>query len=148
MIDKIDRRILATLELDGRITLSQLSEQVGLSKTPCQNRIKKLEAAGYILGYSARINHDKLGDNHIAFVQVTLSDTKTAAIKAFNQAVQQIPQIEQCHMMAANFDYLLKVRTSDMKSFSRLLGESISALPHVKQTSTFVTIESVKDRST
>ncbi len=148
MIDKIDRKILATLELDGRITLNQLSEQVGLSKTPCQNRIKKLEAAGYILGYSARINHDKLGDNHIAFVQVTLNDTKTAAIKAFNQAIQQIPQIEQCHMMAANFDYLLKVRTSDMKSFSRLLGESISALPHVKQTSTFVTIESVKDRST
>lgn len=145
MLDNIDKKILTILQQDARITLNRLSEQVGLSKTPCQIRLKRLQSDGYILGFSARVNHDKLGDNHVAFVQVTLNDTKTAALKAFNKAVQNIPQIEQCHMIAASFDYLLKVRTKDMSDFRYLLGETISTLPYVKQTSTFVAMESVKD---
>ena len=79
------------------------------------------------------------------FVQVSLSDTKTRALNAFNEAVRQIPEVEQCHMIAANFDYLLKVRTSDMESYRAVLGEKISALPYVTQTSTFVVMEDVKD---
>lgn len=145
MLDNIDKKIVNILQHDARITLSKLSEQVGLSKTPCQIRLKRLQNEGYILGFSARINHDKLGDSHVAFIQVTLNDTKTVALKAFNKAVQTIPQIEQCHMIAANFDYLLKVRSKDMADFRYLLGETISTLPYVKQTSTFVAMESVKD---
>ncbi len=145
MLDNIDKKILTILQQDARITLNRLSEQVGLSKTPCQIRLKRLQSDGYILGFCARVNHDKLGDNHVAFVQVTLNDTKTAALKSFNKAVQRIPQIEQCHMIAASFDYLLKVRTKDMESFRYLLGETISDLPYVKQTSTFVAMESIKD---
>ncbi len=106
MLDNIDKKILIILQKDARITLSKLSEQVGLSKTPCQIRLKRLQAEGYILGFSARVNHDKLGNNHVAFVQVTLNDTKTTALKAFNKAIQSVPQIEQCHMIAASFDYL------------------------------------------
>lgn len=143
--DNIDRAILRELQANAKATLSDIAERVGLSKTPCQQRIKRMEKAGVITGYTARVNHRILGENYIAFVQVKLSDTKTRALKAFNAAVHEIPEIEACHMMAANYDYLLKVRTGDMGSFRAILGEQISNLPHVLQTSTFVAMENVKE---
>jgi Lrp/AsnC family leucine-responsive transcriptional regulator len=81
----------------------------------------------------------------VAFVQATLASTSSKALAAFNAAVATIVEIEQCHMTAASFDYLLKVRTKDMASYRAVLGEKISSLPHVVQTSTFVVMESVKD---
>jgi Lrp/AsnC family leucine-responsive transcriptional regulator len=119
---------------------------VGLSKTPVQARVKRLERDGFIRGYSAIIDRERMGEGHVAFVQVKLSDTRSAALDEFNRAVQNVREIEQCHMMAASFDYLLKVRTSDIASYRRVLGERISALPHVAQTSTFVAMETVKER--
>lgn len=144
-IDKIDRAIIAVLQTNAKMTLTDLAEQVGLSKTPCQQRIKKLERSGVILGYNVRINYQLLGENYVAFVQVKLSETKTLALKAFNRAVREVSEIEACHMMAANYDYLLKVRTQSMDSFRTVLAEKISTLPHVLQTSTFVAMENVKE---
>ncbi|MGB0467115.1 MAG: Lrp/AsnC family transcriptional regulator [Pontibacterium sp.] len=144
-LDKLDLAILRELQKNARITVTQLASRVGLSKTPCQIRMKRLEQQGYILGYITLIDQKKLGTKHVAFVQVTLSDTKTKALDAFNKAVRTIPEIEQCHMIAANFDYLLKVRTTDMESYRAVLGETISSLPYVAQTSTFVVMEDVKD---
>ena len=126
--------------------MAELASQVGLSKTPVQARVRKLEADGIIRGYAAVIDRERIGEGHVAFVQVKLSDTRSSALDAFNRAVQGVPEIEQCHMMAASFDYLLKVRTRDIASYRRVLGERISALPHVAQTSTFVAMETVKDR--
>lgn len=146
VLDKIDRKILEILAQDGRITVTALAKQVGLSKTPCQLRMKKLEDAGYITGYGAVLDPERLGEGHIAFVQVTLSDTRSEALNAFNEAARQIREIEQCHMIASHFDYLLKIRTRDMANYRKVLGEKISALPHVAQTSTFVVMEAVKDR--
>jgi len=144
-LDKLDLAILRELQKNGRITVTELASRVGLSKTPCQVRMRRLEELGYVMGYTALIDQKKLGSKHIAFVQVTMSDTKTKALQAFNDAVRCIPEIEQCHMIAANFDYLLKVRTSDIDNYREVLGEKISNLPHVKQTSTFVVMEDVKD---
>jgi len=144
-LDKLDLSILRELQKNGRITVTELASRVGLSKTPCQVRMKRLEDLGYVMGYTALIDQKKLGSKHVAFVQVTLNDTKTKALNAFNQAVRLIPEVEQCHMIAANFDYLLKVRTSDINTYREVLGEQISNLPHVKQTSTFVVMEDVKD---
>lgn len=146
-LDKIDRKILSVLADDGRITVTELAKKVGLSKTPCQIRMRKLEQNGYILGYCAMLDPERLGEGHIAFVQVTLSDTRSEALNAFNEAVRHIREIEQCHMIASNFDYLLKIRTRDMSNYRKVLGEKISELPHVSHTSTFVVMESVKDRS-
>ena len=126
--------------------MADLAAKVGLSKTPVQARVKRLEADGYIRGYAAVIDRERMGEGHLAFVQVKLSDTRSAALDAFNRAVRGTPEIEQCHMMAASFDYLLKVRTTDIAAYRRVLGEKISALPHVAQTSTFVAMETVKDR--
>jgi len=144
-LDKFDLAIIRELQKNGRITVTELSSRVGLSKTPCQIRMKRLEEQGYILGYIALVDLKKLNANHVAFVQVTLSDTRTQALNAFNEAVRQIPEVEQCHMTAANFDYLLKIRTSDMESYRTVLGEKISSLPHVTNTSTYVVMEDVKD---
>ena len=144
-LDQIDRRILAALAQDGRISVAELSRRVNLSKTPCQARIRRLEAAGYILGYRAVIDPKRLGLPHVAFVEVKLTDTRKAALEAFNRAVRALPEVEQAHMIASSFDYLLKVRTRDIAAYRELLGEKISALPHVAHTSTHVSMEAVKD---
>ncbi|WP_310183421.1 Lrp/AsnC ligand binding domain-containing protein [Mesorhizobium sp. BE184] len=145
-LDRTDRSILSALSSQGRLSMAELAEKVGLSKTPVQARVKRLEKDGYIRGYAAMVDREKMGEGHVAFVQVKLSDTRSAALDAFNRAVAAVPEIEQCHMMAASFDYLLKVRTRDIAAYRRVLGERISALPHVAQTSTFVAMETVKDR--
>ena len=144
-LDNIDLAIIEALQREGRLPVTELAQRVHLTKTPCQLRLQKLEAKGYILGYGARVNQNKLNKGHIAFVQVTLNDTKSAALQAFNSAVRGMPEIEQCHMIAGSFDYLLKVRTADMETYRFILGEQLSALPHVAQTSTFVAMEAVKE---
>jgi Lrp/AsnC family leucine-responsive transcriptional regulator len=144
-LDRIDRNILAALSREGRLSSAELAQRVGLSKTPVQARVKRLELEGYIRGYSALIDRARMGEGHIAFVQVTLSDTRSTALEAFNKAVQKIPEIVECHMIAGGFDYLLKIRTKDIAAYRRLLGETISALPAVSNTSTFVVMEAVKE---
>lgn len=145
-LDRIDRNILAALSSDGRMSMATLAAKVGLSKTPVQARVRKLEESGFIRGYQAIVDREKMGEGHVAFVQVKLSDTRSDALDAFNRAVRTVAEIEQCHMIASNFDYLLKVRTRDIASYRKVLGERISALPHVSQTSTYVAMETVKDR--
>jgi Lrp/AsnC family leucine-responsive transcriptional regulator len=144
-IDLLDRKIIAALQQNARITITDLSKKVGLSKTPCQLRLKRLEAHSIIKGYHAQIDSSMIGEGHIAFVQVTLNNTRSSALDAFNAAVREINAIEECHMIASNFDYLLKIRSRDIKHYRSLLGEQISSLPHVAQTSTFVVMESVKE---
>lgn len=144
-LDRFDRAILDVLAEDGRISVTQLAERIGLSKSPTQARLRRLEAEGVILGYRALIDPISLGLDHVAFVEVRLSDTREGALKAFNAAVARIAEIEQAHMIAGPFDYLLKVRTRDMNQYRRVLGEVISALPHVTATSTFVAMEAVKE---
>ncbi|NHH99544.1 MULTISPECIES: Lrp/AsnC family transcriptional regulator [Oceanimonas] len=144
-LDRADQQIIKELQENARMTLTELASRVGLSKTPCQLRMRKLEEQGYIKGYTALVDQSKLGMSHIAFVQITLSDTSSKALSAFNKAALKITEVEQCHMIAGGFDYLLKVRTKDMASYRMVLGEKISALPHVLQTSTFVVMENVRD---
>ena len=144
-LDRIDQSIIRELQKNSRITVTELASRVGLSKTPCQVRMRRIEEHGYITGYTALVNQTKLGLSHIAFAQVTLNDTSSGALTAFNKAVQNVSAVEQCHMIAGNFDYLLKVRTRNMQEYRQVLGEEISALPHVLQTSTFVVMENVKD---
>jgi len=144
-MDRIDRKLLDLIAADGRMTLARLAEAVGISKSPCQTRLKRLEAERYILGYHARLNFEKLGEAHVAFVQVSLSDTRAPSLAAFNAAVQKLGAVESCHMIAGGFDYLLKVRTKDIAAYREVLAERISALPHVASTSTFVSMQSVKE---
>lgn len=147
-LDRIDHAILAALGENARMTVTELAERVGLSKTPCAARLRRLEEAGVVRGYRAIVDHVRLGQGHVAFVQVHLTDTKTPALAAFEAAVRAIPEVEECHLIAGAFDYLVKVRTRDIDAFRRVLGERISALPHVSHTSTFVAMGTVVDRGT
>ena len=144
-LDDFDRKILAILRQDGRITFTDLAQRVGLSKTPCQQRVRRLVEKGVITGFAAIVDPAKVGLDHVAFAEVKLSDTREAALKQFNAAVRAIPEVEECHMIASSFDYLLKVRTPDIRRYRIVLGEKISSLPHVASTSTFVAMETISE---
>ncbi|KIC46128.1 Lrp/AsnC ligand binding domain-containing protein [Tateyamaria sp. ANG-S1] len=144
-LDRLDQSILAALAEDGRISITDLAVRIGLSKSPTQARLRRLEKSGIIMGYRALLDPISLGLDHVAFVEVRLSDTREAALRAFNTAVQQVPEIEQAHMIASHFDYLLKVRTRNMAHYRQFLGDVISGLPHVASTSTYVAMEAVKE---
>ena len=144
-MDRIDQKLIAELTRDARMSIAELARRVGLSKTPVQQRLKRLQSSGVIRGYRAVLDFEQMGLDHVAFVEVTLSDTRERALAAFNEAVSAVPEVEDCHMIAGAFDYLLKVRTTDINRYRLVLGEKISSLPHVAQTSTHVAMQSVKD---
>lgn len=144
-LDQFDRRILEVLAEDGRISVTDLSARVGLTKTPCQSRMKRLIDEGFIEGFRAILNPAKLGLDHVAFAEVKLSDTRERALAEFNAAIRRIPEVEECHMIAGRFDYLIKVRTANIRRYREVLGEKISSLPHVASSSTSVAMEAVKE---
>ncbi len=144
-LDSFDRKILNVLAVEGRINVTELARRIGLSKSPTQARLKRLEETGVIRGYRALYDPIRLGRDHIAFVEVKLSDTREAALAAFDKAVMQIPEVEQCHLIAGAFDYLLKVRTSGMTGYRAVLADKISTLPHVSNTSTYVAMQAIKE---
>ena len=144
-LDRLDHKILRALAEDGRISITDLAARIGLSKSPTQARLRRLETSGVITGYRALLDPISLGLDHVAFVEVRLNDTREAALGAFNAAVVKVPEIEQAHMIASHFDYLLKVRTPSMARYRQFLGEVISGLPHVASTSTYVAMEAVKE---
>lgn len=144
-LDEFDHKIIDVLRRDGRITFTDLAQRIGLSKSPCQQRVRRLVDKGVIVGFRAIVDPAKVGLDHVAFTEVKLSDTREKALGEFNAAVRRIPEVEECHMIASSFDYLLKVRTADIRKYRAVLGEKISTLPHVASTSTFVAMETISE---
>src|SRR5210317_1010287 len=143
-LDRFDRKILSVLAEEGRISITDLALRIGLSKSPTQARLRRMEQDGVIIGYRALLDPIRLGLDHVAFVEVRLTDTRETALDAFNKAIAKVPEIEQAHLIAGNFDYLLKVRTRNMTQYRKFLGETISTLPYVANTSTYVAMQAVK----
>ena len=146
-LDRFDRAILRVLATDGRISITDLANRIGLSKSPTQARLRRLEKDGVITGYRALFDPIRLGLDHVSFVEVRLHDTREAALAEFNAAVRKIPEIEQVHLIAGNFDYLMKIRTQDMNDYRIVLAEKISTLPHVANTSTYVAMQAIKENT-
>ncbi|MGV0878532.1 Lrp/AsnC ligand binding domain-containing protein [Martelella sp. FLE1502] len=144
-LDRFDRAIMSTLAENGRISITDLAKRIGLSKSPTQARVRHLEEAGIIRGYRAVLDPIQLGLDYVAFVEVKLSDTREKALSEFNKAVVGLVEVEQVHMIAGRFDYLLKIRTASMRSYRRVLAERISTLPHVASTSTYMAMQSIKE---
>jgi Lrp/AsnC family leucine-responsive transcriptional regulator len=144
-LDRIDRRILETLQSDGRISNVALARRVNLSPTPCLERVRRLERAGYVLGYGARLDPARLGASLLVFVQVTLDRTTPDVFARFAEAIVRIPEVCECHMVAGGFDYLLKIRAADMAAYRGVLGQRLTAIPGVAQTHSYVVMEEVKD---
>ncbi|MGB0894093.1 MAG: leucine-responsive transcriptional regulator Lrp [Parashewanella sp.] len=143
-LDRIDRNILNELQLDGRISNVELSKRVGLSPTPCLERVKRLEKQGYINGYTALVNPHLLGASLLVFVEITLNRDTPDVFDNFNRAVQTLDDIQECHLVSGDFDYLLKARVADMSAYRQLLGETLLKLPSVSDTRTYVVMEEVK----
>ncbi len=143
-LDRNDWRILDAVQADGKISLADLSERVGLSRTPCQMRLRRLEDEGFITGYHARLNMRMIRKNYVVFIQVKLEGTSRRHLEQFNRAVRKMDAIQSCHMMAGGYDYLLKVRCRNMEEYRMILTDSINSLPGVYQTTTFPVMEEVK----
>ena len=144
-LDRIDLKILAELQVNGRITNTQLAQVAGLSPTPCADRVKRLELLGYITGYSARLNPRLLKLELLVFVEITLARTSSDIFAQFSEAVVCLPEVLECHLVSGNFDYLLKARVADMAAYRKLLGETLLTLPGVSDSRTYVVMEEVKE---
>jgi Lrp/AsnC family transcriptional regulator, leucine-responsive regulatory protein len=143
-LDRVDRRLLARLQQDGRTAVSQLAREVNLTVTPTLERVRRLEAGGYIEGYFARLNPAKLGLGLLAYVEVSLDRTTPDAFDRFKQVALSHDEVMECHMVAGGFDYLLKIRVTDMESYRRFLGDRLASVRGVQQTHTYFVMEEVK----
>jgi len=146
-LDRTDYRILEILQKNGRITNVDLAEQVHLSPPPCLERVKRLEREGYIEKYIGILNPNKLNAGLLAFIQVTLHSSASKDLEEFNRAIASLEQVQECHMVSGGFDYLLKVRASDMQAYRNFLGQELAALPNLRETHTYVVMQEVKVES-
>jgi Lrp/AsnC family leucine-responsive transcriptional regulator len=143
-LDRTDRRILALLQAEGRISTVELSERIGLSPTSTSERFKRLQREGVVQGFRAILDPQRLGLELLVFVEVSLDKTTPDAFQRFADAVRRAPEVLECHMVAGGFDYLVKTRVADMAAYRRFLGEILLALPGVKETRTYAVMEEVK----
>ena len=145
VLDRTDRRILALLQQDGRISNVKLAEAVHLSPTATLERVRRLTEQGYILGYRARLDPHKLGAGMLVFVEIILDRTTETVLEDFRKAVRDQPEIMECHLVAGGFDYLLKLRVAGMEDYRRVAGRVLWRLPGVRETRTYAVMEEVKN---
>ncbi|MBE2894020.1 leucine-responsive transcriptional regulator Lrp [Spirabiliibacterium falconis] len=143
-LDATDIKILQELQQNGKISNIDLSKKVGLSPTPCLERVRRLEKQGIIMGYRALLNPDLLDSPLLVIVEITLVRGKPDVFEEFNQAVQKLDEIQECFLVSGDFDYLLKTRVPDMAAYRQLLGTTLLRLPGVNDTRTYVVMEEVK----
>lgn len=144
-LDKIDRNILKILQQEGRIPFTELGERVGLSTTPCTERVRRLEREKVILGYYAQLNPSYLKSNLLVFVEINLAYKSGDIFEEFRRAVVKLPQVQECHLVSGDFDYLLKARISEMASYRKLLGDILLKLPHVRESKSYIVMEEIKE---
>ena len=143
--DAIDIAILDALQRDGRLSNVALAKAVGLSPTPCAERVRALEAAGIISGYTTNLDPERLDLGLLVFIEIAIDRTSEDAFDQFRKAMLGIAQVQECHMVAGGFDYLLKVRVRDMAAYRAFLGEVLSKVPGIRETHTYAVMESVKE---
>jgi len=144
-IDAIDRKILAVLQADGRISNLRLADAVSLSPTAVLARTQRLLRDGYIQGFTARLDAARLGCAMTVFVEVLLDRTTPNIFDAFNAAVMTDPEIAECHMVAGGFDYLIKLRMRDMDAYREFASRRLWQFPGVRETRTYAVIDAVKE---
>ena len=144
-LGRIDLNILRILQKDGRYSYTDLAKQVGLSVTPCIERVKRLERANYILNYGARVSAQKLNQSLVVFVQIRLNHTSQKNFEEFRRSVMDLENVQSCFLVSGNYDYLLKARVADMASYRELLGHRILKLPAVQESTSYVVMEELKD---
>ena len=142
-LDRLDRRLLALVQREGRATVAELAQRIGLSPSAVSERLRRLQAEGVITGWGARLAAGRVGLGLLVFVEITLDHTTPDAFDRFAAAVRRVPEVLECHMVAGGFDYLIKARLRDMAAYRRFLGDVLLSLPQVKGSHTYAVIEEV-----
>lgn len=144
-LDKLDRRILDLLQHNGRMSMTELADTVGLTVTPCIERVRRLERDGVITGYHARVDPSALDAGLLVFVEITMSSKSERTFEEFRREILCIPQVQECHLVSGDFDYLVKARIKEISQYRSLLGNILLRLPGVTQTKSCVVMEEVKE---
>ncbi|CAM4340819.1 AsnC family transcriptional regulator [Kerstersia similis] len=144
-LDRMDRKILAILQRQGRIPMTELASQVGLSTTPCAERVRRMERAGVITGYYASVSPDALGKPLLVFVELRLSSKSEEIFEKVRKELLLVPDVLACHLVAGSFDYLVKARLGGMREYRRLLGDILKKLPVAAESHSYIVMEEIKD---
>lgn len=146
-MDTIDVKILHLLQKDGQMSMSRLSEKVGLSLSACHRRVKLLEASGKIAGYAARLDRMQIGLELQIFIEIKIKSTRREDIAAFEAAIADMPEILECHLISGEFDYLVRVASRDTRDYENLYRNRLSRIPSVAEMKTLLTVSTVKEFS-
>lgn len=144
-LDRIDRKILEILQLQGRIPMTELAQQIGLSTSPCTERVRRMEREGVITGYHARIDPQAIGKTLLVFVEITLSSKSADVFDKVRTELLHVPEVMECHLVSGGFDYLVKARLRAMSDYRRLLGDLLKKLPVTAESNSYVVMEEVKE---
>ena len=144
-LDRMDRKILDVLQRDGRISMTELAQTIGLSTSPCSERVKRMEREGVITAYQARVSPKALGKNLLVFVEITLSAKSAEVFEKVRAELLHVPDVQECHLVSGDFDYLVKARLGGMDEYRNLLGSILNKLPVPAQSHSYVVMEEVKE---
>lgn len=144
-LDRIDRMILDILQNEGRIAISELASRVSLSTTPCSEHVKRLERDGIIMGYHARLNPKHLDRNLLVFLEISLSAKSGDVFEQVAKDLMEIPEVQECHLISGDFDYLVKARLKEMSAYRRLLGDLLKKLPSSASSHSYIVMEEIKE---
>jgi Lrp/AsnC family leucine-responsive transcriptional regulator len=144
-LDKFDLAILAVLQQDARASLQTVSERVGLSTTPCWNRIKRMEADGTIQGYTVRIAPAALGYSETVIVQLTLESHTDDTLVAFGRALSEIPEVLEASLVSGDYDYVIRIAVRDTRDYERLLREKLYRIPGIRHSKSSFVLRTLKD---
>ena len=144
-LGRIDRNIVRLLQRDARMAHTELARRVGLSTTPCKERVRRLEREGVIQHYQAVLDPAALDRALVVFVQIRLNRTSQDIFEEFTAAALDLPEVQECYLVSGNFDYLIKARVADMNAYRDLLGETLLTLPGVQESTSYVVMEQVKE---
>ncbi len=144
-LDKYDRHILNVLQKEGRISYTDLGRRVGLTTTPCIERVRKLERGGFIKGYSAMLSAKQLEAGLVVFVQISLDRSSRQSFEGFRKAIQGLDPVQECYLVTGSFDFLVKARVKDMRAYRDFLEEELLAVPGVSGSTSIASMETVKE---
>lgn len=144
-IDRIDRKILDILQREGRLPMTELAQRIGLSTSPCSERVRRMERDGVITGYHARVSPKALGKNLLVFVEITLASKSDQIFDKVRDELLHVPDVQECHLVSGVFDYLVKARLGGMDEYRSLLGDILKKLPVNAQSNSYVVMEELKE---
>lgn len=144
-LDRIDRKILDILQRQGRISMTDLAEQIGLSTSPCSERVKRMEREGVITGYHAHLSPKALGKSLLVFVEIKLASKSGDVFDQVRNELLHVPEVQECHLVSGSFDYLVKARLRGMSEYRHLLGDILKKLPVAAESHSYIVMEEIKE---